>query len=343
MSLTRTRKFHLTKPPTPTATSSREPSPNMPRKDQPHGPTTWVYAKEFGNRNPGQLKRGTNITISPNGNILVADQLLELVNIYNVKGRYVGCLDMRQQQHHNLAVSLPWDIAVGCDGTYYVTDLTEHVKVFDAKGKFSFQFGTISPDNKTCDNREATACLVGMIFDNNGTLLIGETERKYISRHAPDGRHLKSIRVNIPPRFLSVTPDNNIIVSAWESNTDVQILNSNGHLLHTLGRPLGVSLWETTGVCYRNGFIYVSNSCSSVGKRDSHSGGVYCFSTASHSGGVYCFSLLGEYVSCATKEVNEPCGLIVTDDGDKMFVINHVKIDGRSVMCAVKEFTMKSG
>ena len=306
-------------PGTRSAGSTPGASPSTPRRR--NKVPSWVAGNlKFGSNFPGKLKQATNIAVSPNGNVAIADRWMERVNIYNTKGKFITSLDTRQQQSE---VSLPWDVTVNKDGTYFVTDLSPSVKVFDAKGRFIFNFHTIPPISNHLQEFDET--LVGITLDNNGTLLIGEAETKYISRNTQEGKHLKSIKVNVIPRFLSVTADSNIIVSAWEKDQGVQILSSQGQLLLTLDAPLNITEWETTGVCYRNGFIYVCNCTDNKAAR-----------------GVYCFSVLGECVGCMTSDVSNPFGLFVTEDGDKMLVVNEEKKDNRTVECSVKEFTMKT-
>ena len=99
-----------------------------------------------------------------------------------------------------------------------------------------------------------------------------------------------------------MTPLDTIIVSSVAPNA-VQIIDKTGQVLHALDPPPFVTRWRPTGVCCHDNIIFVANDNQSVPDEF----------------GVYCYSLTGDYFGCATREVINPTGVAVTEDGEKTF------------------------
>ncbi len=151
--------------------------------------------------------------------------------------------------------------------------------------------------------------------DNQECLLVGEVKQNYISRHRLDGSHINSIKVNISPRYIAVTSTDKIIISSPSWPGTVQILDPTGNTLHTLNPPSCVPYMCPCGICCTAGDdIYISNNQS-----------------ASMGGGIYCYSISGQYVGCVTKEVNCPTGVTLSEDDNKLIVVekDRVKIFSR--------------
>ena len=180
------------------------------------------------------------------------------------------------------------------------------------------KFTVVSPSNTPCST---DVQLAGLAIDNQDRVLVGATllstpkYQGFISRHTQSGSHISTVSLTdgMLPQFIAVTSLDTIIVSSWSPrwmpNTSsrittkqlIQVLHESGQLLHTLVPPeTCVSFWRPTGVCCSKDTIFVANDNQ----------------VTPYEYGIYCFSLFGEFLGCATKEVVNPTGLAVMEDGN---------------------------
>ena len=190
---------------------------------------------------------------------------------------------------------------------------------------------------------QSSAKLGGLAFDNNDHLLVGvyDHQENIPSRQSSIGasyepeveiyyrrrsnfilvlKELKveadsetsKIPVSIQPAFLAVTPLNTIIIASLPRPVDsmlpnpwLQIIDEEGQVIHNLiDPPPGVRHWRQCGVCCSSDTIFVTNDNR----------------LAPDEYGVYCYSLSGDYLGCATKEVINPVGIAISEDGNRMYV-----------------------
>ena len=202
--------------------------------------------------------------------------------------------------------SHPWQVIIFSEGTYYISDMSSSIAVFSAGGKYQHRFTAVSPEGKPSD-AEGTQ-LWGLTMDNNRHILVGECKHKYISKHTEQGVHVGSIKVNIRPEHLAVTPNDTIIIS---SSDTAQIIHQSGQVLHTLNRPAGVTRWSPLGIHCCKDIIFIAN----------HAG-------ASSGGGIHCYSMSADYLGCITTGMDYPTGLVITEDGSKDDCISRVQRSG---------------
>ena len=246
------------------------------------------------------------------------------VKIYNATGTLVGTLNASQGLQSGKRTH-PRDVAVSTNGTFYVSNQSPYVKVFNSSGYFVDDF-------ESSHIAEEGARLSGIAFTKDGRLLFGECRFKSISIHSQDGTRLDTFNIDIGPRYLAVTPNDTIVVSSWEPMV-VQILSLKGDILHTLLPPPGVTQWRPTGVSCSEEFIFVANDDPSTPKDPS----------APHENGIYCYSFSGSYLGYATKDVFNPTGVEVTKTGNKLIVTHWERgnpLAGRGVY-GVKVFIKK--
>ena len=204
--------------------------------------------------------------------------------------------------------SQPWQVIVSSEGTYYISDESSSIAVFSADGKYQRRFTAVSPEGKPSDTEKLPTWLGGLAMDNNRHILVGECKLRYISKHTEQlGVHVGSIKVNIKPEYLAVTPNDTIIISSWlivpGSKKTVQIIDQSGQVLHTLNRPAGVTGWNPCGVhCCKDTIFIANNAFGSSG----------C--------GIYCYSMSADYLGCINTGMAYPMGLVITEDGNKMIV-----------------------
>ncbi|XP_072021559.1 E3 ubiquitin-protein ligase TRIM71-like [Amphiura filiformis] len=270
---------------------------------------TWKLSKQFGS---GQLSRGRDIAITSGGDFIVTDSDKgSVLHFLSQSGTLKRKLDISQGLK-SVQASRPWNIVVSTDGRIFTTQWTSDVNVYDANGTFKYQFVTRSPSNVSCTAQNAER-LMGLAIDNQGCVLVGECTRKYISKHSLDGSHISSIKVPIPPVYLTVTPHDHIIVSSGWGGT-AHILDTRGNILHTISRPSAVSCWQPYGICYTpDDDIYLANCASGS------------------DGGIYRYSSSGQYLGCIIKDVDVPACLTLCDDGNTLAVVEvrNVKVFSR--------------
>ena len=202
---------------------------------QKDGVGVWKLERAFGNDGAGKLTNGRGVAIVNRGIVAVADYSDGSFNLYNQNGGLKS----------SFAVSgHPWNAVTGRDDTLYVTQCTDHVRVYDMEGKLKQQFTTKSPDNILSDAQNTEHR--GLAVDNQNNLLVGEVTQKYISKHQLNGKHIKSFKVSIEPWYIAVSPRDKIIVSDYCEG--VHILDKNGVHLYSL-KPPHSSSWSPRGMC----------------------------------------------------------------------------------------------
>ncbi|XP_072047252.1 E3 ubiquitin-protein ligase TRIM56-like [Amphiura filiformis] len=261
-------------------------------KQRNEGVGVWQLDRSFGHDEPGKLTCGRGVAISQEGDFAVADMIDSAVKIYNMEGRFKSSIKVPGD---NL-----WNVV--SDGKLFVTNQTASVSVYDVEGNLEHQFPTKSPDSVSSDNQNTNH--MGLAIDNYGNLLVGEANQTYISKHQLDGTHIESFKVTIKPWFISVSRDDNIIISKYGSGAAVHILNEYGVHLQTLQPPQG-SGWNPSGTC-----------CSSANE-------IYISSWNRH-GAIHCYSAeTGAYIGCLTKDVRYPAGLALMDDEEALVVAEY--------------------
>jgi DNA-binding beta-propeller fold protein YncE len=88
----------------------------------------------------GQFHFPTNISVSPDGNIIVSDSLNFRVQVFSPEGRFLNTIGFMGQSPGSF--SRPKGVAVDSDGNIYVVDaLFDNVQIFDKKGVLLLAFG----------------------------------------------------------------------------------------------------------------------------------------------------------------------------------------------------------
>ena len=234
----------------------------------------WEFERKIGENEPGKLDWPWGIAVSPNADIIaIADYSSNAhrVQVYNGELVHKYSLDTTQGLK-----AWPWshpeEVIVTSDGICYLTDTTQFVKQFGiATGVYKGRWVAVSPQHKPSDAEDT--CLTGLTMDTKGQLLVGEVNQKYISKHKVGGDHVASIKVDIAPRSLAVTSQDEIIVSDWKDT--VHIIDKAGQLLHTVKHPshLHVQRWKPTGVACYEDIVCICNAKS-----------------------IHCYSVSGDYL-----------------------------------------------
>ena len=239
----------------------------------------WKLTDQFGHRGPGTIIQAGGIAMCPNRDIAVADtgsdSELGNVKIYDKEGRFKMALDtsygLRQSQK-----SRPIQVKTNFTGTFFVSDSTQYVKVYNEDGSYERKFVAMSPDGIPSDAHNYTR-LCGLAIDNKGQVLVGVRyfgtmdairNVSYISKHQQDGARLGSFNVSIEPSFIAVTSRDTIVITSENPECKALIVDQSGNLLHTLNPTAGVVDWVPKGIfccsdtiCITNNAVLLS-SCS---------------------------------------------------------------------------------
>ncbi|XP_072015294.1 E3 ubiquitin-protein ligase TRIM33-like [Amphiura filiformis] len=253
----------------------------------------WVLQKEIGKEGHGKIKHGNGVAVDPNSSdILITDFGDKNIKVFDSDGKYTRVLQGNFETLH--------DVAVSSDGFWFITDQSSYVKVLSPDGTYLRQFPAISPDGKSSDSEGSY--LYGITIDSDGNLLIGSLN-SYISKHRQDGTHISTVNRNIFPKFIGITSQGRIVCTGM-SNTNAQIMDHMGNLLHTINKPEDAKSWCPCGVCCSDdGIIYVSN-----------------FGGIGDQGGIYSFTEDGEYLGCVTTDVTYAEGIALIDN-DRLVVV----------------------
>ncbi len=259
---------------------------------------SWILETQFAHEESDMtthLEGAQSVTMNPeNGDIAVTDWFTRTVKVYNSTGYLQASLGVSEWSVADKR-SRPRDVAISSNGSIFISKESPHIEVFDSNFTFSH---TLESSHLAAEHSR----LSGIVFHRNN-LLVGECRHKSISIHSEDGRRLHTFRIDVTPRYLAMTPHATIVVSSWEPHR-VDIINLIGVVVHTLKPPTGVTKWRPTGVSCSDDFIFVGNDDTS----------------APDEYGIYCYSFDGKYLGIATKDVVNPSGVAVTNDGSKLVV-----------------------
>lgn len=191
--------------------------------------TTDLLVGTTGNQ-PGQLNAPRGIAIAPDGSLYVADSRNHRIQHFSADGQALGnwgsFADVAQAQAPGGTFNEPWDLAVGADGSVFVTDTWNHrVQKFTADGKFVKMWGIFGQG----ETPEAFWGPRGLAIDSSGRLYVTDTGNKRVVIFDQDGNYLAqfgSAGVESgqfdEPVGITVDKDGNIYVAdTWNQRIQV--------------------------------------------------------------------------------------------------------------------------
>ena len=260
----------------------------------------WTLEKTLAS---GQFNSGKGITFDTNSDIAVSTNNTNYyARVYDENGTFKRHITTSNQGGTDYqGYSYPWGIAISQDGSYFLTDHNPYVKVFDVQCNFKYRFNVQNPNGNTSHNEGSQ--LYGLAIDSKDRVYVGSSNY-YISIHKLDGTRLSGFYVpGIYPYFIAVTPDDNIIVSDYGTATNaVHMYDTDGKQLHTFATPPG-STFYPSGVCVVQDEVFVAN----------------------YSGvpAIYRYSLTGDFIGIVTKDVKQPWGISLREDGEQLLVCEY--------------------
>ena len=208
----------------------------------------WKLERKFGHQDgPGKLSGASGVAFSPNGNMAIADWKASKIRIYSIDGVHKCSVDTSQGQQ-----SYPGQVAVNSENEILLTDLNEHIRMYEISGKFKNQWVSSCPHASS-----GSPMLVGLAMDHTGNLIVGDCQSNCINKHRQDGTLLGSTKVGISPKYIAVTSQNLIVIADW--HRPPQIVSSTGQVMHTLKHPEEESQWSPWGVYCHEDIICVAN------------------------------------------------------------------------------------
>lgn len=130
---------------------------------------------------PGQLNAPRGLAIANDGSIFVADSLNHRIQHFSSDGQLINYwgtfADSSIAEAPGGTFNEPWGIAIGPDGSIYVTDTWNHrVQKFDQQGNFLTQWGYFG----TAETPDGFWGPRGIAVDSNGQVYVADTGNKRI-------------------------------------------------------------------------------------------------------------------------------------------------------------------
>lgn len=137
---------------------------------------------------PGALQAPRGIALAEDGSIYVADSRNHRIQHFTADGSLLHVwgtfADSSQGDAPGGTFNEPWDVAIGPDGTVFVTDTWNHrVQAFTAEGEFLRTWGFFGQ----AETPDAFWGPRGLAVDASGRLFVADTGNKRIVIFEPDG------------------------------------------------------------------------------------------------------------------------------------------------------------
>lgn len=184
---------------------------------------------------PGQFQNPRDIAVAPDGSLYVADTMNHRIQHLAADGTVLhvwgSFADLARGEAPNGTFYEPWGVAVGPDGTVYVSDTWNHrIQRFSAEGEFLSQWGFFGQG-------ETPFALWGprdIAIDTQGQVFVSDTGNKRVVVYDADGNYLTQFGTSgyDPGQFnepvgLAVDDDGLVyIADTW--NQRVQIMAADG-------------------------------------------------------------------------------------------------------------------
>ncbi|XP_072049988.1 uncharacterized protein [Amphiura filiformis] len=171
--------------------------------------------------------------------------------------------------------------------------------IYDSQGVLVSTIPTYDINNQPSSPRSVAVDSTGRII-----VALGYNKHKTVSIHQPDGTLISKYETTSPPRMLTCTPDDKLIIS-FDDDT-LQVMDQSGHNASIIQPPPGIQSWRPVYVCCsKQGELFVSN----WGKPED----VYRYVC---TGGEY------KYLDCITRMENSPWGIALSADEQELFVVD---------------------
>lgn len=215
----------------------------------------------------GQFTNAHGIAISPNGDIYVADARNHRIQRFSADGQFVSAWGTYASVDSGDApggtFNEPWGVAVGPDGSVYVTDTWNYrIQKFTADGEFITMWGTAG----TSDTPTSFWGPRGIVVNQLGQVFVTDTGNNRVVIFDKNGSFLSQFGVNginsgefDEPVGLAVDDQNNIyVVDTWNQRIQV-FADTTGTMNYQVVREWEVAGWKGQSVNNKP-FIAVNDS-----------------------------------------------------------------------------------
>lgn len=201
---------------------------------------------------PGQFQAPRGMALAPDGSLYVADSRNHRIQhlapdgtVLHVWGRFA---DQASGDAPGGTFYEPWDVAVGQDGSVYVSDTWNHrVQKFTADGQFLGMWGFFGQG----EGPEAFWGPRGLAVDQQGQLYVMDTGNKRVVIFDPDGNFITQFGMAgfdlgqfDEPVGIAIDANNNIFITdTWNQRIQVLSASETGQFLIPL-RAWDVSGWH---------------------------------------------------------------------------------------------------
>ena len=223
---------------------------NRSREDRPDGVHVSVvtldehYISEFGayGEADGQFIWPVSLALDSEGNVYVADELLNRISVYTRDGEFIR--KWGKAGSGNGELDKPAGLAISDDGTMFLTDSRNHrVQKYTLNGRYLGQFGSLGSGPGQLNMPW------GIALDKDGLVYVADWRNDRIQVFTPDGQWQasfgksgKEVGEFNRPNSVAVDKDGLIYVVDW-LNDRVQTLNREGRFIAALYGDHQLSQW----------------------------------------------------------------------------------------------------
>ncbi len=199
---------------------------------------------------PGQFQAPRGLTVAPDGTLYVANSRNNRIQHLTPDGKVLSVwgtfADVNAGNAPGGTFNEPWDVAVGPDGSVYVSDTWNHrVEKFTADGKFVKMWGYFGQGEKP----DAFWGPRGLAVDQQGRLYVMDTGNKRVVIFTPDGNFVAQFgsagfekgQFDEPVGIALDKEGNVYITDTWNQRVQVMAPSQNG----TVYTPLRT--WDIVG------------------------------------------------------------------------------------------------
>jgi DNA-binding beta-propeller fold protein YncE len=199
---------------------------------------------------PGQFQAPRGLRTAPDGSLYVADSRNHRIQHLAADGSVLkvwgSFADVAASNAPGGTFNEPWDVAIGRDGSVYVSDTWNHrVQKFSADGNFIKMWGYFGQGEAP----EAFWGPRGLAVDKDGRLYVMDTGNKRVVIFDPDGNFISQFGTAgfeqgqfDEPVGIALDAENNVyITDTWNQRIQVMSPSSDGQFYVPL------RMWDFTG------------------------------------------------------------------------------------------------
>ena len=206
---------------------------------------------------PGSFNAPRGIAIAPDGTVYVADSRNHRIEHFGADGKVINTwgsfadATVANAKAPGGTFNEPWGVAVGPDGSVYVSDTWNHrIQKFDASGKFIKMWGTFGVADANTPG--ALYGPRGISVDAKGRVYVADTGNKRIAIFDSDGKYLAQFgsegfdvgQFSEPVDVKLDTQGNVYVTDTWNQRVQVFSPSADG-LTFTPLRQWAINGWKS--------------------------------------------------------------------------------------------------